>query len=187
MTQRTVMRYIQASKGGEGPLMASQAELPMMVVSREAALPVEFGVTGSELMRKLRQGAEKFIRAMELQGLTLIPLPHGNPLCVTNEDGTPRATFSMTHDLEKTAPDQLLDAESGGKGPDTLKVPSSLEDSKGMVDYRMVGVFWAPQVSIEIAKTREQIRAEEKASRNPSTWGSGKSVPTTPSIAIARR
>ncbi len=187
MSQRTVMRYISTSTDGKGPMIASQADLPMMVVSREAALPIEYGVTGTELMQKLRQGAEKFIRAMELQGLTLIPLPEGNPLCVTNDDGTLRATFSMTQDLEKTSPDQMLDTQTGGKGPETLKVPSSLEDSLGMVDYRMVGVFWAPQVSIEIAKSLDQIHAEEKAAKNPSTWGSGKSVPTTPSIAIARR
>ena len=187
MSQRTVMRYIKSSQTGTGPLMATQADLPKMVVSREAALPIEYGVKGTELMQKIRQGAEKFIRAMELQGLTLIPLPEGNPLCVTNEDGSPHGTFSMTHDLEKTSPDELLDIKSGGKGPETLTVPSSLEDSKGMVDYRMIGVFWAPQISIEIVRSLDEIHAKEKASRNPSTWGSGKSVPTSPSIAIAKR
>ncbi len=187
MGQRTVMRYIKASQTGEGPLMASQADLPMMVVSREAAMPVEYGVTGSELIKKLRDGASKFIKAMGLQGLTLIPLPTGNPLCVTNEDGTPRPTFSMTQDLEKTAPDEMLDAKTGGAGPNTLRIPSSLEDSLGMVDYRFVGVFWAPQVSVEIAKPLEQIHAEEKMGKNPSQWGAGESVPTKPSIAIAHR
>lgn len=183
----TVMRYVQASKGGQGPMIAMQQDLPKMVVPKEAAFPVEYGVKGPELLRMLRGATEKFIHAMELQGLTLIPLPEGNPLVVTNADGTPRATFSMTHDLDKTQPDELLDAKTGGSGPDTMRVPSSLEDSRGMVDYRIVGVFWAPQVSIEIAKTREQIRDEEKQARNPTTWGSGKTVPNEPSIAIARR
>lgn len=183
----TVMRYIKASQTGEGPRIAMQQDLPKMVVSREAAFPVEYGVTGTELMKKLRNATEKFIRAMELQGLTLISLPNGNPLVVTNDDGSPRATFSMTHDLIKTQPDELLDAKSIGKGPETMKIPQSLEDSQGMVDYRIVGVFWAPQVSIEIAKTRERIRDEEKQSLNPRTWGAGQTTPDKPSIAIARR
>ena len=174
----TVMRYMKSSRNGAGPRIAVQADLPKMIVTREAAMPVEYGVNGRELMRELRHGCEKFIKAMELQGLTLIPLPEGNPMCVTNVDDTPRPTFSMTKDLEKTAPDEYIDAKTGGAGPNTLRVPSSLEMSDGMVDYRFVGVFWAPQVSVEIAKTIDQIHAEEKANTNPKVWGAGKSTPS---------
>ena len=181
-----VMRYIRSSKEGVGPLIATQADLPKMMVTREAAMPVEYGVTGRELMTKLRRGCEKFIKAMELQGLTLIPLPEGNPLCVTNVDDTPRATFSMTKDLEKTAPDEYVDMKTGGQGPETLKVPSSLDMSEGMVDYRFLGVFWAPQVSMEIAKSLDRIHAEEKMAQHPNVWGAGKTTPNVPSIAIAK-
>ena len=173
----TVMRYIKSSQQGRGPLIAVQADLPKMVVTREAAMPVEYGVKGSELLRELRNGIVKFINAMELQGLTLIPLPEGNPLCVTNLDDTPHPTFSMTKDLDRTPPDEYVDAKTGGKGPDTLKVPTNLDMSEGMVDYRFIGVFWAPQVSMEIATTREEIHAKEKANKNPQTWGAGKSTP----------
>ncbi len=183
----TVMRYVKSSKEGQGPLIATQADLPNMVVTREAAMPVEYGVKGRELMRMLRRGVEKFIKAMELQGLTLIPLPEGNPMCVTNEDDTPRPTFSMTKDLDRNAPDQYIDAKTGGQGPETLKVPTSLEMSDGMVDYRFVGVFWAPQVSMEIATSIDEIHAEEKMSTNPKVWGSGKSTPSVPSIAVTKR
>lgn len=140
-------------------------------------MPLEYGVTGSELLRELRHGVVKFINAMELQGLTLIPLPEGNPLCVTNLDDTPYPTFSMTKDLDKAAPDEYIDAQTGGKGPDTLRVPSNLDMSDGYVDYRFIGVFWAPQVSVEIATTREAIHAREQASKNPLSWGAGKSTP----------
>ena len=184
---RPIMRYVKSSKEGQGPLIASQVDLPKMVVTKEAAMPVEYGVNGRELMRLLRRGVEKFIKAMELQGLTLIPLPEGNPLCVTNEDDTPHATFSMTKDLEKNAPDEYTDVKTGGQGPETLKVPSSLEMSDGMVDYRFIGVFWAPQVSMEIAKSIDLIHAEEKMANHPNVWGAGKTTPTVPSIAIAKR
>jgi|FLYL01.1.fsa_nt_gi hypothetical protein len=177
---RIVMRYIASSKGPGGPLIAVQQDLPKMIVAREAAFPVEYGVRGSELRKKLIEATEKFIHAMELQGLTLIPLPDGNPKVVTYEDGRPYATYSITHDLTKQQPDELLDLQ--GKGVPTLKQPMSLEDSRGYVDYRIVGVFWAPQVTIEILKKREQIIEEERAARHPRTWGFGRTTPNTPSV-----
>lgn len=181
---RVVMKYVAASKGpgSEGPLIAVQQDLPKMMVTREAALPVEYGVKGRELMDKLAKGARDFIRAMEMQGLELIHLPDGNPTVVTFDNGRPYGTYSISRDLEKAQPDELLDA-NGGMGPETWKQPMSLDDSYGLIDYRIVGVFWSPQVSIEIAKTREQLRAEERAAKNPRTWGAGKTTPDTPSIA----
>jgi hypothetical protein len=154
-----------------------------MIVERKAGMPVEYGVKGAELMRVLRAGMERFIRAMELQGLTLIPLPDGNPLCVTHKDGTPYATYSVTKSLEQAMPDQLIDVQTDGQGPTTQKEPRSLDDSGGFVDYRFVGVFWAPQVSIEIAVARDKLLANERAAKNPTKWGGGSSVPNRPSIA----
>jgi hypothetical protein len=178
---RVVVRYISASKQGTGPLIAVQQDLPKMIVAREAALPLEYGVTGSELRRRLREGIEEFIKAMEAQGLTLIPLPSGNPLVVTLEDGTPLRTYSFTKDLEKSA--VVSDPSKTPEDTPTLKVPSSLEESGGYVDYRIVGVFWAPQVTLEILKSREQIKEEERQARNPRSWGYGSTLPNRPSIA----
>ena len=161
-----VMRYVAASRGPGGPLVAIQQDLPKMIVTREAAFPVEYGVKGRELQDKIAAGARSFIRAMELQGLELIPLPTGNPQVVTDKYDNPYGTYSITHDLDKPIPDELADARDGG-GPPTFQQPQSLEDSKGMVDYRIVGVFWAPQVAVEIAKERSQLLAEERAAKNP--------------------
>jgi hypothetical protein len=179
------MKYVAASKGphSEGPLIAMQQDVEKMVVTREAALPVEYGVKGKELMDALKKGARLFIRAMELQGLDLIPLPDGNPQVVTNADGTPYGTYSITRDLGRAAPDELIDAQTNGEGRETLKQPMSLNDSYGMVDYRIVGVFWAPKVSVEIAVRRDKILAAEKAAKNPTTWGYGKATPDKPSIS----
>lgn len=161
--------------------MAVAADLPNMIVTRNAAMPLEYGVKGEELLRELKKGMEKFIRAMELQGLTLIPLAEGNPLVVTHKDGRPYATYSVSKDLEKGQPDELLDARSTGQGVSTHRQPTNLDMSHGLVDYRFVGVFWAPKVSMEIAVSRDKLLAQEKASRNPRQWGAGKSTPTRPS------
>ena len=180
---RVIMKYVAASRGpgSSGPLIATQQDVEKMIVSREAAFPVEYGVKGKELQRLLGEAARKFIRAMELQGMELIPLPDGNPLIVTDEQDRALPTYSATFDLQKAAPDEAADAQTGGAGPQTLNQPMSLEDSRGFVDYRLVGVFWAPKVAVEIAKTREKILREEREAKNPRTWGYGKSVPDRPS------
>lgn len=176
------MRYVKSSLDGKGPLVAMARDLPNMVVERKAKMPVEYGIKGEELMRVLRDGCRKFIRAMELQGLTLIPLPGGNPLCLTYADGRPYGTYSVTHQLMQEQPDELIDQKTEGAGPSTLKMPNSLEDSQGFVDYGFVGVFWAPRVSMEIAVERDKLLAQERAARNPRTWGGGKTTPNRPSL-----
>lgn len=188
-----VMRYVASSRNGRGPLLAMASDLPNMIVTRNAAMPLEYGVKGEELMRELKKGMEKFIRAMELQGLTLIPLPEGNPLVVTHKDGRPYATYSVTKDLARSQPDELIDHQTEGAGPSTFRQPRSLEDSHGLVDYRFVGVFWAPQVSMEIAVERDRLLAGEKAAKNPRQWGAGQSTPTRSSdsggsgLVVAKR
>lgn len=188
MPDNNIIRYTQSSRSGSGPLIAKAEDLPKMIVAREAAFSVEYGVQGKELLVKMFQAADQFIRAMELQGLTLVNFPPGsqyppNPSIVTDEGGVPIATYSMVHDFEKAQPDERLDIQTSGAGPATFNQPRTLEDSKGFVDYRIIGVFWAPQVSIEIAKERRQIIDDEKQSRNPTTWGGGSATPNTPSIA----
>lgn len=186
-----IFQYIQSSRTPGAPLVAVQQDLPKMLVDRVGAFSVEYGVKGRELALLLRQNAEKFIRDMELQGLTLVtglrdPVtgkPMGNPQVVTDEQGVPYGTYSVHNDLDTSLPDELVDDQTRGGGRPTQREPRSLEDSGGLVDYRIVGVFWAPQVSIEIAKTREQIHAEEQAAKNPTRWGGGSSTPNRPSIA----
>jgi hypothetical protein len=179
------MKYIAASKGpgSSGPLIAMQQDVQKMIVRRQAAFPVEYGVKGRELQNLFAENARKFIRAMELQGLELIPLPGGNPLILTDEQDRAIPHFSTTRDFLKTAPSEADDALKGRGGAATLNIPSSLDDSYGFVDYTLVGVFWAPMVAIEIAKRRDTLLAEERAAKNPRTWGYGKAVPDRPSLA----
>ena len=177
-----VMRYVSNSRRGTGPLVAVAQDLPKMIVTRKAALPLEYGVRGRELQDALRAGMQKFIRGMELQGLTVIPLAEGNPRVVISDGDPdkPYGTYSVTNDLDRAAPDELIDHATGGGGASTFREPRSLEDSGGMVDYHFIGVFWAPQVSIEIAIDRAKLIAQDKASRNPTHFagnmGSGSGI-----------
>ena len=52
---RVIMKYVAASRGpgSSGPLIATQQDVEKMIVSREAAFPVEYGVRGKELQRLL--------------------------------------------------------------------------------------------------------------------------------------
>lgn len=184
-----VMEYMTATKNPGGPRVMIQSDLRKKVVARRAAFAVEYGVKGRELALLLRQNAEKFIRDMELQGLTLMtgltdPItgrPCGNPQVVTNEEGVPYGTYSIHNDLEKGMPDELVDDHSEGKP--TQVEPRSLEASGGLVDYHIIGVFFAPEVSVEIAVERDRILAAERDSKNPTKWGGGSATPNRPSIS----
>lgn len=186
-----IFQYVQSSRTPGAPLIAMQKDVEYMVVERVGAFAVEYGVKGRELAIELHKNAEEFIRAMELQGLTLITglkdprtgQPLGNPQVVTDKQGVPYATFSVHNDLDRNAlPDEIVDAKTGGQGTPTQKEPRSLDDSGGLVDYRIIGVFWAPKVSIEIATAREDRLAKERAAKNPTTWGGGSSTPNRPSL-----
>lgn len=178
-----IMRYVASTRGGRGPLVAMQQDLDKQIVKRNAAMPVEYGIKDGELQTVLKVGMEKFIRAMELQGLTVIPLPQGNPVVVKDAKGRYYGTYSVTESLMAAPPDALIDEKTGGAGPSTQKEPRSLEDANGWIDYHFIGVFWAPQVSIEIAVARDKLLAQERAAKNPRQWGAGTATPTRPSFA----
>lgn len=119
-------------------------------------------VRGRTLELELLHAGEKFIRDMELRGLTLYngPLSPGqsNPMWVESPDGEYAAYYAI--DWE------------GKRGPkDKENMPHdremSLEDSEGEVEYRIVGIFWAPETSYEMLTSREDRLAKEKQERNP--------------------
>jgi hypothetical protein len=159
---------------------------------------VEYGVHGRELVQILRENVEKFIHDMELQGLTLInPLRDpatgkliGNPQVVTDERGNLLPTYSHRVTLEKgLTVDEEQDLKSGGPVTPSQKAPTNLEESQGWVDYRIVGVFWAPQVSVEILTSYEEQAEKERLEREPLIWGPGDIAPRRPgkqNITIAR-
>ena len=117
------------------------------------------------LRRRINKMREKFVRDMELQGLELCRDPRlkENPTTVCHPDGTPMASYAI--DWEGDPPT----AEDGGELPKTRA--TSLEESKGMVEIRLVGVFLAPKLPVEVGTTKERIYAEEKDKKNPVQFG----------------
>ncbi len=144
------------------------------LIHKTGSLTLEYGVRGGELENELRRNQELFVRSMELQGLTLYRKPgFNNPVWVTNEDGSPLAYYGIDWEgkrrrVERRTFDPIT-------GTDRVELPTrretSLEDSQGEVEYRIVGIFWGPKTSIEIAKSRDVIIAEEKASKHPIQFG----------------
>ncbi|KKN82252.1 hypothetical protein LCGC14_0310650 [marine sediment metagenome] len=138
-------------------------------VTKVGSLTLEYGVRGRELEQELGSNQELFVRCMELQGLTLAIAPKW----ITNEQGDFTAWYAIDWEGKRKRKERrVYDPETG---TDIVELPTtretSLEDSQGEVEYRIVGIFWGPKTSIEILKDRDAIIAEEKASRNPMVFG----------------
>ncbi len=129
---------------------------------------VEYGVRGQELEKEVNDRTEQFVTAMETRGNKLYVYPGlQNPKWVTSEDGELTAYYAI--DWEGTRKPELA--------PDGLPLPrtreTSLEETEGEVEYRIIGVFWIPQVEIPILKSIYEIREDEKLAKNPLQSGYG--------------
>lgn len=122
---------------------------------------------GRQLEIELLHAGEKFIRDMELRGLTLYNGPLGpkqsNPMWIEKPDGEYAAYYAIDWTGERQP--------KGREGFTNEDIPHdremSLEDSEGMVEYRIVGIFWAPSVSYEYLTSRADIVAKEKQEKHP--------------------
>lgn len=154
------------------------------VVPRTGSIRLEYGVKGTELEQKLRQAQDQFIRAMEVRGLTLMRLgKEPNPKWITDDDGSMAAFYAIDWIGER--PVEL--APDGNPLPRTRE--SSLDDTWGMVEYRVVGVFWGPKTSVEILRTKADILDEERQARDPRVFGYGSAGggdPLTPDKELIR-
>ena len=127
------------------------------------SIDVEYGVRGAELEKTLSDTRERFVRAMELRGNILYRHPKlPNPRWVTTEDGMPMAYFDI---------DWAEERQKVPIGPDGESLPRkramSLDESKGWVEYRIVGVFWCPKTKVEILKSKYDRYAAERKALNP--------------------
>lgn len=135
------------------------------VTHKTGTISFDHELQGRLLEIELQKAGEKFIRDMELRGLTLYNGPLGpgqsNPTWVAKPDGEKAAFYAIdwTGERAPTAP------QDGKALPHNREM--SLEDSEGMVEYRIVGIFWAPSVSYEYLTSRTDIVAKEKEKRNP--------------------
>lgn len=135
---------------------------------KTGSISFDAGVRGRELERELLAAAIKFIRDMELRGLILYKVPGmQNPTWVRNPDGQYAAWYAI--DWEGKRPRKH--AVTGG-GEITLPTTRerSLEDSQGEVEYRIVGIFWAPERAIEILTSVAERKDREQRERHPQSF-----------------
>lgn len=155
-----------------------QEDPQYQLVHQTGSIQLDYGVRGPELERKLYGAIQKFIRDMELKGLTLYKPPGGylrmpdgttvtNPTWMKNPTGEYAAWYAIDWEGNRQRTAHL----SGGETQLPKKRETSLEETDGMVEYRLVGIFWAPEKSIEILKDRDEILAEERAARHPVVFG----------------
>ena len=138
------------------------------LIHKVGSINLEYGVRGSELEKELRDAQDIFLRQMELRGLTLYHLAgFNNPVWVTSEDGEFTAFYALDWEGKRTKKE--LRGDHIEEVTHTLE--TSLEDTEGEVEYRIIGVFWSPRASIEILKPKDEIRAEERAARHPVHFG----------------
>src|SRR3972149_10774875 len=140
------------------------------LIHKVGSIDLEYGVHGRELELELRKAQEQFVRAMELRGLTLVR--HAglrNPVWVCNEDETPMAVYAI--DWEGTRPRK--ERRAGGEVVLPTTRETSLEESRGRVEYRIVGLFWGPKTTLEVLRDKQLIKDQEKGKRAPIRYGPG--------------
>ena len=164
-----------------GQYSSSQApDIKKGLVTKVASVTLPFEMQGRTLELELQQATSEFVRAMELRGWTLYTGLPENPKWVT--DGIGRMAPYLAIDWEGTFPstkraqeaaahhgDPRYPTREAHKGPLPTTRESSLEDTDGMVEYRCVGVFIAPEVMIEaiMAKKSEEEAAKHRVSFGP--------------------
>ncbi|KKL88873.1 hypothetical protein LCGC14_1920370 [marine sediment metagenome] len=159
------------------PQIRIEAEPEYNLISKVGSIDLEYGIKGTELERNLQGAQEAFIRSMELRGYTLAKTP-GNPQWVTDSYGRLSANYAIDWTGERRQKVQT----AGGLVETANKKETSLEETGGMVEYRIVGIFYAPEVSIEMLRHPGQAKDEERLAKKPTSFGAGGiQLPGTPS------
>ena len=150
------------------PTFKVQEDPTYGIITKVGSIQLEYGVRGEELMRELRNSMGMFIRAMEQQGMILYEDPRlDNPQWAAAETGEMSAFYAI----------DWLGDRPAVVGPDGEPLPrsreTSLEETLGMVEYRCVGIFWAPDHMVEALKSKQAIVDEERLEKNPLMFGYG--------------
>jgi hypothetical protein len=139
--------------------------------SKVGSIDLEYGVKGRELEHNLEAAQATFVRSMEMRGLTLARIPgQRNPVWITDEDGRLNAFYAIDWYGERIPKHVPPD---GNPLELAHTRETSLEETGGKVEYRVVGIFWGPKTSIEVLKASAQIKDEERLAKNPTSFGPG--------------
>ena len=131
------------------------------VTSKVGSIDLEYGIHGRELEQELQKAQDTFLRDMELRGYVLYDVPDfANPVWMCDENDEPLAEYALDWEM-KNAP---VAGDGGVIAPTT---PSNLEESGGMVEYRVMGVFWTKEKIVERLTSIQERKDREKAEKEP--------------------
>lgn len=166
------------------PLLKTQEELKHNLVAKVGSIQLPHDCKGRLLEIDLAKATEEFVRSMELRGWTLASIPgvKPNPKWVTDNDGRMVGYYAIDWLGDRTATkeaqkrrtqhgDPRFPTRPAHEGPLPTRRESSLEDTDGMVEYRCVGIFWAPELMIELLTSADDRKQQEKAAKNPVIFG----------------
>ena len=148
-------------------------------VAKTGSIQFPHDLQGRLLEIELARWLATFVRDMENRGYKLFNTPN-NPRWAEANGKTLayyaidwEGTFKSTRDAKVRREEFANDpnARDAHKGPLPNRRETSLEDSDGMVEYRCVGVFWAPEMQIDVTTDAYLRRQQEAAARNPATFG----------------
>ena len=163
------------------PQVRIQEERKYGLTHKTGSIDLDHGVRGTELERELRQAGDKFVRDMELRGLILYKPPGGyfivpqntggtkvmtNPYWIENPDGEYANWYAIDWLNERPRKEK----RTGGDYNIARNRETSLEDSQGLVEYRIIGIFWAPEKAIEMLTSIAERKEREKAEKNPQSF-----------------
>lgn len=161
------------------PTVRVQEDPKYGLTHQVGSITLEHGVKGEELERELNSAREEFIRAMAARGMILYDMP-GNPKWIVEPTGEYAAWYAIDWEGKRSR----KEVRTGGNVVELPKVrEGSLEDSEGEVEYRIVGIFWTPERSIEILVHKQQIKDEERAAKSPMIFGQGSAAGGSPMAA----
>ncbi len=155
---------------------------------KTGTISFDSGVRGPELERELRLAGEKFVKDMENRGMALYHPPGGylpgqdgrkmtNPSWVQYAEAENQAAAFYAIDWEGKRPKERVRVT--GNDPSVketwIDLPTrretSLEETDGEVEYRIVGIFWVKATAVPVVTDRQTRLATERAARHPVVFG----------------
>ena len=164
-------------------LTKTAQDIRYQLVTKTGSIQFPHDFIGRPLEIEIAKATESFVRSMELRGWTLFQGLPKNPTWLSGESGSLVPFTAIDWMGEFTSTKRARGAEkalTGGdryqtreshRGPLPTQRERSLEDSDGMVEYRCVGVFWAPEAVIEVLGDSYIRKQDERAARNPHIYG----------------
>ena len=166
-------------------LVKSASDVKHNLVSKVGSIQLPHDLKGRLLEQELAKATQEFVYWIELRGWTLAHVPgHKNPQWVTDGSG-PMAYYAIDWLGERTGTKRSqtpMEHRGGGdhyptrdehRGTLPTKRETTLDETDGMVEYRCVGVFWAPEVITEMLGSIYERKERERQAKNPVIFGPG--------------